>query len=189
MALETNFNTESGQLEGRSATSGYSFSEKAFFRLTDQSEVPDFWEIIVTDISEQLRDGESRTLTVSDAFISFSTGALPIQVAISGWLNCNKAQDHRIDFLSMYQSSFRGPVSAQNKRDLNALEVAFFYNTTQYDIQLTQCRILDSVSMPGHSKVTLQGVAYNYGSFYWANETDSQSDTSLLEYEDSWATG
>lgn len=182
MALETIYATESGQPEGLSLTSLFSFSEKAFFRLTDQDEIPDFWELIIVNVSERFREGEARIPTLADSFIAFSTGAQPIEINISGWLYCATEQDNRIDFLSLYKHYFNGAAATENHKSLGAMELFFYCLHTSFNLHLTQCQILDSSTRPEYTQVNLRGVAYNYKSLYVLN-TEDASDFSAGEVE------
>lgn len=167
MPNPTIYTHPTNQPQGRSQASEFEFREKSYFTLLHQEEIPDFWEMIITDVNEQFSEGESRINVLSDTFMSFATGAHPIQVSISGWLYVSEEQDHRVDFLNLYEHYFRGSaVSRSRKEGEDGWELQFMLKHTYFKLNLMNCQVQDTVTVPDFTKISLTGTAYDYGSLY-----------------------
>lgn len=116
-----------------------------------------FWKLRVTGIQEKHAEGDYTVNTLADTFLTYSTGAMPIQISIQGKLLTMKDQDHRLDFLNLYEKCFRG-----TKLQDYGIFLAFTLKDTQFYLRPTNLNVGQTSELAGWTTIQLQGVAFNY---------------------------
>ncbi len=116
-----------------------------------------FWEFIVTDYSEVHAESYIPREVLGDAYCVYTTGAVPIQIRMSGYLLTTPLVDHRIDFLTVYQQLLRG---TQSKK--TGLPVGFALKETLVYLDITQIAQSTAATIPNMTALTITGLGYNY---------------------------
>lgn len=161
------YDSDTGLPQGNGSAKNLAFEEKSYFRRYDENdEASDFFEMIITDVSEQFSEGEARFNVLSDGFVSFATGANPINISIQGWLFVNEENDQRLSFLKRYQDQYRGTEATKIRDLVGDLELLFVLKDTQFKLNLISCQVKENAAIPDYTHVTLAGVAYDYQAQY-----------------------
>lgn len=123
------------------------------------------WHLFVTDYVESHKEGHFVYNSFSDTNVGFSTGALPIQVTISGFLPLNPQYNSKLDFMSMYRLFLRGSQTKVYNVYTNKfykIPMVFQLKKTFLKLNLTNLTLNTSVEMPDFEHVTISGIGYNY---------------------------
>jgi hypothetical protein len=115
---------DSTNLEDR-YTYDMSEAEKNIYSKLIQSR--NYYNFILSRFSEDHTEAFSGSRYLSDAFAVFGSGAVPVKVVLSGYLNNDTKINHLIDFINLYNSFIRGYSQSRFKFDLNVwVEGTFF---------------------------------------------------------------
>jgi hypothetical protein len=117
-----------------------------------------YQDMLVTGITEAFTEGESRHDTLADTYVSFSTGANPTAVTISGFLIKGLDEDNSAAFMAAYDSYMRGTAVERQSLHLHFL----LKKTRSFKFSLHSLSVGDTVSRPGMTQVVLTGIAYDY---------------------------
>jgi len=142
---------------GGAAHDVFDTSKGATFRVVGGTSY-EFFDMILESLTEIFSEGESRSDTLSDAFVSFATGAMPIQVIISGYLLRNPSYDNRLDFLHAYDTLLRGSALEKAGSHLEFI----LKSGLVFKLSLQAMSFMEDVAYEDLTGITLQGVAYDY---------------------------
>lgn len=116
-----------------------------------------FWEMILTSYVEEHEEGFQLTDGLSDTFVVYALGALPVKVSLSGFLFYTKEEDHRIDFIKIYDSLFRGT----RAHELGASMSLSVLGTTM-DIKVTGSSLTHSAGSDDLVSLSISGIGMKY---------------------------
>lgn len=126
----------------------------------------DFWELIVSDYSEQHAENMSVHNVLSESFCWFATGPAPVQVNITAHLLTSDAHDYRTHFLYLYTSNMRVKQLSRNARTLTLV-----LKDTVMKLFILSLSFSESSDMPDFSTVTISGIGYKYQNMYSESPT------------------
>jgi len=117
-----------------------------------------YGDMIVTALSESLEEGVSQMEVLSDSFVAFATGAMPIGVVIRGFLARMPEQDGRLDFLDAYERYLRGTRVGRGGVDMEVL----LKGRAMFKFSLQSVTISESTQYENFTEVSMSGIAYEY---------------------------
>ena len=126
----------------------------------------DFWELIVTEYSEQHAENMAVHNVLSESFCWFATGPAPVQVSLTANLLTSDAKDHRTHFLYMYTSNMRVKQLSRSARTLTLV-----MKDTVMKLFILSLSFSENSQMPDFSTVTISGIGYKYQNMYSASPT------------------
>lgn len=193
--MKSIFTEESNQPVPNTAYHSYTFKNKAVFTLSGSSvdklrelspavssetisllESEGFWEILITTFTERHADAYQVTKVLSDTFVGFAMGAVPVQVNIDGFLFMTRDEDHRIDFMKIYDALFRG----SRAQELGA-EIIFTLLGTTMKLWVTRMQLSHTVNYSDVAQVSISGVGVKYATTMIDIEDDTNVDASSSE--------
>ena len=125
----------------------------------DASQAPaaNFWQIIITSITEGHSEKSLVHNTLSENVSVFAAGALPVQVNITGKLLRTASSDHHFEFLRRYVDELRA-----RKLDLEERICTFVSKDTTFRIIVEALVLESSVENESYVDISIQGHAYGY---------------------------
>lgn len=117
----------------------------------------DFWELILTDFTEDHAEKVGMNNTLSEAFCWFAMGPSPVQIDLTGHLLTSGDKDYRTKFLYQYVANMRAKQLSQKARTLTLV-----VKDTVMKLLILSLHFTESKDMPDFSTVNITGVGYNY---------------------------
>lgn len=164
------------QVIGESKTTKFDFTKKAgfFLETNEGDETPDrpenvqkifsalkeetpFWQVIIQDYREAHADAVNVINTYSNASVIQAMGALPIQVSVSGYLYTTTTEDHRLDFLTVYNEVFRGTLNWEYDIIVN-----FFVKDTYMRLFFTRIEVNNNSQLEDMTGISFSGIGFKY---------------------------
>ena len=116
-----------------------------------------FWQIIITSITEGHSEKSLVHNTLSENVSVFAAGALPVQINITGKLLRTASNDHHFEFLRRYVDELRA-----RKLDLEERTCTFVSKDTTFRIIIEALVLESSVENESYVDISIQGHAYGY---------------------------
>lgn len=116
-----------------------------------------FWQIIITSITEGHSEKSLVHNTLSENVSVFAAGALPVQINITGKLLRTASNDHHFEFLRRYVDELRA-----RKLDLEERTCTFVSKDTTFRIIVEALVLESSVENESYVDISIQGHAYGY---------------------------
>lgn len=144
----------------------FSLSQEAFTKLIERgfSETEakalvtnSYWEFILQSVTEHHAEGVDIVNVMSDTYLLFTMGAMPINLSLGGMLFTTKSQDFRLDFLTMYHLIFRGTKLVENNCAL-----IFNVKDTVYRLKPLGIHLAETSESSDMTQFTMSAVAYSY---------------------------
>lgn len=116
-----------------------------------------FWQIIITGITEGHAEKSLVHNTLSENVSVFSVGAMPVQVSITGMLLRTRTDDHHFEFLQRYVDGLRA-----RKLSLDERTCTFVSKDTSFKLIIEALVLESSVNNETYVNISIQGHAYGY---------------------------
>lgn len=116
-----------------------------------------FWEFTLSTHTENHSEGKSQRRVLSDTNITYSTGAMPINHNVTGYLNLMDESDHRLDFLYYYHNVLRGTMCSRL-----GLQCVLVIRDTVTRLSLTSLVLNTSARLQDKVTFTLTGIGQAY---------------------------
>lgn len=116
-----------------------------------------FWQIIITGITEGHSEKSLVHNTLSENVSVFSAGAMPVQVSITGMLLRTRTDDHHFEFLQRYVDGLRA-----RRLSLNDRTCTFVSKDTSFKLIIEALVLESSVDNETYVNISIQGHAYGY---------------------------
>lgn len=127
------------------------------FRPESGGPAANFWQIIITSITEGHSEKSLVHNTLSENVSVFAAGALPVQINITGKLLRTASNDHHFEFLRRYVDELRA-----RKLDLEERTCTFVSKDTTFRIIIEALVLESSVENESYVDISIQGHAYGY---------------------------
>ena len=171
-------NSTTYQVDGISKTSAFKFTEKAGFFLTSNAgdEPPArpatddiftplvtagddsiFWQLLIEDYTEVHSDAVNVLNTFANASVIQAMGATPVQVSVKGAVYTTVLEDHRVDFLKVYNEIYRGSLNWEYDVIVN-----FFVKDTYMRLFFTAITVSNRSDMEDMTGITFTGLGFKY---------------------------
>ena len=124
---------------------------------TPQASTANFWQIIITSITEGHSEKSLVHNTLSENVSVFAAGALPVQVNITGMLLRTASNNHHFEFLKRYVDGLRA-----RKLSVEERTCTFVSKDTSFKIIIEALVIESSVENETYVNISIQGHAYGY---------------------------
>lgn len=163
------------QVDGTSKTSKFKFTEKAGFYLTSNAaegaeinsrvaplitagkDSGTFWQLLIEEYTESHADAVAVLNTFSNASVIQAMGALPIQITVRGAVYTTVLEDHRVDFLKMYNEVYRGTLNWEYDVIVN-----FFVKDTYMRLFFTAIIVSNKSTMEDMTDISFTGIGFKY---------------------------
>lgn len=116
-----------------------------------------FWQIIITGITEGHSEKSLVHNTLSENVSVFSAGAMPVQVSITGMLLRTRTDDHHFEFLQRYVDGLRA-----RRLSLDDRTCTFVSKDTSFKLIIEALVLESSVDNETYVNISIQGHAYGY---------------------------
>ena len=116
-----------------------------------------FWQIIITGITEGHSEKSLVHNTLSENVSVFSAGAMPVQVSITGMLLRTRTDDHHFEFLQRYVDGLRA-----RRLSLDDRTCTFVSKDTSFKLIIEALVLESSVNNETYVNISIQGHAYGY---------------------------
>jgi len=113
---------------------------------------------VVTSLREQHAEGYYVSNPVADTYAMYTTGAMPIQISMDGFLYSTKDQDHRMEFLIYYLSCMRGTDLTREK-----LIIVFLLKNTMMRLRIQSINLNQTSQIQDFAQMGITGVGFSYG--------------------------
>jgi hypothetical protein len=153
-----------------SKTSKFEFKERGGFYFTGgNTQLPSeyssiagantsiFWKLLLEDYVEMHADSVNAINTYADTTIFQTMGALPINISARGHLYTMIKEDHRLDFLKVYNELYRGTLNIDY-----GIELYLFVKDTHMKFYFTGIRVDNQASNEDFTSLAFTGIGYNY---------------------------
>lgn len=127
--------------------------------------VSPIWSILVTQYQEQHSEGYQVYNSFADSNMVFVTGAMPLNITISGFLPVNRSYNSKLDFLAFYRFFLRGSqtrIYDHDAKKKHHIPVGFTMGTTSMLLNITGIKVDTTAEIPDFDLITVNGVGYNY---------------------------
>jgi hypothetical protein len=136
------------------------------------------WQMLISNFTEQHVDASTVINTLSDSFVAFASGAMPIAVEMQGYVYMLNEEDHRLDFIGFYTDFLRGTMLQRWKLILN-----FFIRGTYFQLQVTDLDVQHASNMEDVAMVSMRGIGCRYGIVKHFGEKPVESGIQLVTSE------
>lgn len=150
------------------------WNEKAYFRFTRDSlpglaialgdstwakKVVDqgVYEVLITFMGEGHSEAHEIKDVYADTFLAYAMGAMPIDIALSGFVYLSPDQDHRLDLIAMYDKALRGSQVQKHK-----LKLDFVLQNTYMRLLIDSIALSYSAEQQDFAQMSLTGQGYRY---------------------------
>lgn len=116
-----------------------------------------FWQIIITGITEGHSEKSLVHNTLSENVSVFSAGTMPVQVSITGMLLRTRTDDHHFEFLQRYVDGLRA-----RRLSLDDRTCTFVSKDTSFKLIIEALVLESSVDNETYVNISIQGHAYGY---------------------------
>ena len=116
-----------------------------------------FWQIIITGLTEGHSEKSLVHNTLSENVSVFSAGAMPVQVSITGMLLRTRTDDHHFEFLQRYVDGLRA-----RRLSLDDRTCTFVSKDTSFKLIIEALVLESSVDNETYVNISIQGHAYGY---------------------------
>lgn len=116
-----------------------------------------FWQIIITGITEGHSEKSLVHNTLSENVSVFSAGAMPVQVSITGMLLRTRTDDHHFEFLQRYVDGLRA-----RRLSLDDRTCTFVSKDMSFKLIIEALVLESSVDNETYVNISIQGHAYGY---------------------------
>ena len=116
-----------------------------------------FWQIIITGITEGHSEKSLVHNTLSENVSVFSAGAMPVQVSITGMLLRTRTDDHHFEFLQRYVDGLRA-----RRLSLDDRTCTFVSKDTSFKLIIEALVLESSMDNETYVNISIQGHAYGY---------------------------
>lgn len=129
----------------------------AFISKLTASKGEGIWEFNAVSVNEQHVESAGITNVVADTYACFTTGASPLQVTIEGFINLTQLDDHRTDFLYMYDAFLRGSSVSKHNLLLN-----YLYRDTVMRLKISNFSMMFNDNSEDFIQTSIVGVGSKY---------------------------
>lgn len=112
---------------------------------------------LITSFQEQHNEGYNVMNPVADTYGIYTTGAMPIQVAMDGFLYMTQDQDYRLDFITYYLSLLRGSFLRREK-----LTAVFMLKDTMMRLRIQDMNITHTSKIQDFAQMSIAGIGFSY---------------------------
>lgn len=116
-----------------------------------------FWKLVLTNFNEQHSEGHFLFNPVSDTFSVYTTGAMPIMVSLQGFLYMTPDQDHRMDFVKLYNDRLRGTQLRKHR-----VVIVLTMKDTTMRLRLSSVNMSYAATMDEWVQVSMNGAGFAY---------------------------
>ncbi len=141
-------NTDAAQFEAENKI-------PAYLKISNVDE--QFWELLITKLTETHVEQYSMLQTLSNGTSIFSSGSAPVRIEIDGYLAAGEDMDYRVRFLKKYIMEFReNRLRAKNRMLEVHVRHTYFY------LEISSISMVESVELPEYMVVGITGIAHEY---------------------------